>query len=654
MRVRDDGRKKEIEYQSKLSKEDVNEKSEYKGGRRIHSYEELEKREFNEYYAQGNDEDENSENEEKFDSVKYLENAEIEGETVKEREARLRRIYDAQRAAEKERKTKSRTNKLNMTFGRVARIVLVSAMTIGVTILGVRYEYLKEIKHPKEYKLEDKYTGRKAIEDWQMNLSKFLVSGKDEDDKKVSGMLEKLPTSSGEDSVSYLNMEKTYANSDEYKMKFFDEIIKTIEYTPSEVQAYDVYGNLLLNDNGNVVYRVSDVTDDDEEVVLSYVDYSAIEIDSKKVKSMMEKEGLKLGDPGYSSKLTNIFCKYMVDLGLENLPRKSEKHIVSMVKGQTGDGLHNIYAVSQEEDIFLDKLLFSSNDFYKLLERFSLTAAGGSVNPEWALWNELSDEEKEKTKEPEKVLSSLSVSQDWLDWLNSEDKEDEKEPDKYNADYVISKTWCGAYYLQNEYMTVDENGNLVRNAVGAQLGDGTFEDPASLNTEVLTVVRGNVKVDDKIQVKEYPISVKMVEYGVSEDAIKWFESKDERNRGKDVQSEIQYVYYIFEVKNLSDKTIRISDNSSLSDENVNLTKRTGKIYGITDSVILKPNEVGRIESWSCSVDLNKKYIIWGADFKREKDVVWFRKLAGDLEDTSEEKGVTLNRSRYKTPGSDAD
>ena len=133
MRVRDDGRKKEIEYQSKLSKETVNEKSEYKGGRRIHSYEEIEKREFNEYYTQDNDEDSEN-NEEKFDSVKYLENAEIEGETAREREARLRRIYDAQRAAEKERKTKSRTNKLNMTFGRVARIVLVSAMTISVTI----------------------------------------------------------------------------------------------------------------------------------------------------------------------------------------------------------------------------------------------------------------------------------------------------------------------------------------------------------------------------------------------------------------------------------------------------------------------------------------------------------------------------------------
>ena len=485
-------------------------------------------------------------------------------------------------------------------------------------------------------------------------MSKFLVSSTDENGKKQSGMLDKLPTSTGEDGVSYLNMEKTYANGSDYKMKFFDEILKTVEYTPGEVEAYDIYGNLLLDDEGNVVYRVSDVTDDNEEVILSYVDYSAIEIDSKKVKSLMEKEGLKLGDPGYSSKLTNLFCKYMVDLGLENLPRKNEKHVVSMVKGTAQDGVNSVYAVSQDEDIFLDKLLFSSNDFYKLLERFSLTAAGGSVNPEWTLWNELTDKEKKEKEEPEKIINTLSVSQNWLDWLNSEDKDEEQEPDKYNADYVIGKTWCGAYYLQNEYMTVDENGNLVRNAVGAQLGDGTFEDPASLNTEVLTVVRGNVKVDDKIQVKEYPISVKMVEYGVSEDAIKWFESKDERNRGKDVQSEIQYVYYIFEVKNLSDKTIRISDNSSLSDENVNLTKRTGKIYGITDSVILKPNEVGRIESWSCSVDLNKKYIIWGADFKREKDVVWFRKLAGDLEDTSEEKGVTLNRSRYKTPGSDAD
>ena len=139
----------------------------------------------------------------------------------------------------------------------------------------------------------------------------------------------------------------------------------------------------------------------------------------------------------------------------------------------------------------------------------------------------------------------------------------------------------------------------------------------------------------------------MVAYGVSQDAINWFESKDERNRGKDVQSEVQYVYYIFEIKNLSDKTIRIADNSSISDANVNLTKRTGIIYGLTDTLVLKPNETGRIESWGAAVDLNKKYRIWGADFKREKDVVWFRKLAGDLEDRSENKGVAINRTRYR-------
>ena len=49
----------------------------------------------------------------------------------------------------------------------------------------------------------------------------------------------------------------------------------------------------------------------------------------------------------------------------------------------------------------------------------------------------------------------------------------------------------------------------------------------------------------------------------------------------------QYVYYTFEVTNMSDKELVISDNSSLADKNANIASRTGVMYGITDSVIVK-------------------------------------------------------------------
>ena len=137
----------------------------------------------------------------------------------------------------------------------------------------------------------------------------------------------------------------------------------------------------------------------------------------------------------------------------------------------------------------------------------------------------------------------------------------------------------------------------------------------------------------------------MIEYGVSQDAIDWFESKDERNRGIDIESEVQYGYYIFEVTNMSDRELTISDNSSLCDSNVNLMSRTGDMYGLQSSVTLKPDETGIIESWSRSTELNKRYVIWGADFARRTDPIWFRVLAGNIDDPSDNKGVYINNSR---------
>ena len=62
---------------------------------------------------------------------------------------------------------------------------------------------------------------------------------------------------------------------------------------------------------------------------------------------------------------------------------------------------------------------------------------------------------------------------------------------------------------------------------------------------------------------------------------------------------------------------------------------------------LEPDEAGIIETWGSSTELNTKYLIWGSDFSREEPVVWFRVLAGNVDDPSEDKGVTLNKSRYE-------
>ena len=210
----------------------------------------------------------------------------------------------------------------------------------------------------------------------------------------------------------------------------------------------------------------------------------------------------------------------------------------------------------------------------------------------------------------------------------------------------MAKDWCGAYYLQNEHTYIDENGKEVKGKISAEVGDGTIEDPAGLNTDVLTKI--DVEETDKdgnMVVNQYPIKVKMVEYGVSQDAITWFEGKDPRNRGIDIESEVQYCYYVFEITNMSDKDLTIYDNSSLADKNANNLSRTGTMYGLQDTVILKPDQTGKIETWSRSTELNKRYVIWGRDFGKEEQRVWFRVLAGNIDDPSEDKGVYINNSR---------
>ena len=178
----------------------------------------------------------------------------------------------------------------------------------------------------------------------------------------------------------------------------------------------------------------------------------------------------------------------------------------------------------------------------------------------------------------------------------------------------------------------------MKEQVRPQLGDGSFESPASISTPVITAV---LQTDKNGKTIEKPIKVELVDFGVSEDALVWFQSKDPQNRGYNLETEVQYCYSVFKVTNLSDTELVVKDNSSLSDKNVNLSIRTGTIFGLTSELKLKPDETGYIDSWGRSTELNKKYLIWGSDFARRKDPVWFRVLAGDLEDKSDDKGVHI-------------
>lgn len=512
----------------------------------------------------------------------------------------------------------------NPSAGKIVAAVFTGIFFTGVLCLGCYAGYFNLIRYPKSISVTEKNTGIYCLENFEHNLKSMKSTGGD----------------------SYISQEVTYANGDKDKVAFYKKMLGTVKYTPYSLEGINVYGNTLKNKKDEIVYSTSSVGSG-ERVKMSYIDYSRVPIDRNVISVLMEEQDLKSGDVDYPNKLVRVFCEYMSSLPDKKIPIKTVQRIPYMVK----DG--SKYVMTSEEDIYIDRLLFSSKELYDFMDRFSAVASSvGVKNPEWEDWSSKSEEEKSKMEEPDRELQEISPTEEWLEYdkLTTAEKANIKEEDipvKYDWKLMLDKSWCGTYYLQNEYTTVDENGEMVRKKISAEVGDGTIENPAGLDTDVVTSIIVTEDENGKQVEKKYPIRVRMTDFGVSEDAIKWFEDQDVRNRGLDVTSEVQYVYYTFEVTNMSDKELVIPDNSSLADKNANVASRTGVMYGITESVTLKQDETAVIESWSRSTELNKRYVIWGADFARREEPVWFRVLAGDIDDPSEDKGVTINKSRHE-------
>lgn len=526
---------------------------------------------------------------------------------------------------EKPKKVVSAPKELKkLSGGRVFSMVLMGIVSSAILSLIVLATYKSEVMFPEKMFVEESSTGYYCLGTWEQTIKRL--------DDSIASFLE--------EDTSYLQQEVLYANDNKYKLDFLDKVIKTVSYTPKQKEATNKWGNPLIDENWNTVMESSNIKAG-EEVTLSYVDYSKIELDRKEIVSLMQAHELSVGDVDYSRKLVDVFCDYIS--GIEKLPIKEDKRYTPNLVPR-GNG----YTVTKEEDIEIDKILFSSEEFHELLVDFSVVAGGsGAENPKWAEWNSLPEEQKAEQKEPEQTIDSLQPSEAWVAWdnLDKKDKEGQEEPEKYDSKLIMSKLWCGSYYLQNEYQEIDEYGNPVNVEISAMLGEGTLEDPAGLNTDVLTYV---IYPPDEGSTEEYslkPIKIRLTDFGVSKDAIDWFESKDVRNRGIDLDSEVQYCYCTFEITNMSDIPLVVPDNFSLCDVNANLHSRTGELFGLVGELSLEPDETATIETWGMSTSLNKQYVIWGKDFDRRVEPVWFRVLLGDLEDESEDKGVYLNKSR---------
>lgn len=523
------------------------------------------------------------------------------------------------------------------TWYKIVFAVLLGLLVVGGIFLTVSAWYTNNLRYPKQETVEYQQTGMYALDTYT----------------------EQVHNLEGIDENSYLPKELLYANSNIEIEDFMYKVASTVSYDSDERVAKNIYGNDMIDKNSLDVVMEKSTVEEGEEISTFYVDYDAIEFNKAKIKKLMADEELKLGDVDYQNKLVTIFVRYinsMPELPIKEVRRVPNIQMLQMPGETEKDPMVNYYVVLPEEDIFFDTELFSSEEFYNCLDRFSALAGdsqGTSIKRSgftgWGRSAEVGSVPK-PDEESEVSFGSLQESQEYLDYmeLSPEKQATMEKPARYGYKNTIVRDWCGAYYWMNytppgEEPEVDENGNIIGKK--PKLGNGTKEDPATFGTSVVTTMfdeEGN----------EFPIRVTLTDFGVSKKAIDWFESKDIQNRGINLNSGVQYCYMIFDVTNLSDKEITIKDNSALSDRNVNLSVRTGTIFGLQDSVTLGPDETGTIESWSRSTELYLKYLIWGADFERRAEVVWFRVLAGDLEDTSQYKKVHVEGSTEPEDGVD--
>lgn len=486
-----------------------------------------------------------------------------------------------------------RAEKKPIKAWKVVLCVLIGLVTSGLIYLITGVLYTNYIRFPAQEEIITKQTGAYALENYEKQVH----------------------TQKGITKDDFLVKEIEYANSNDKKLSFIKSVVNTLHYEPFVVNAKNIFGNDMIDRDSMNVVKISSPVDEGERVTMSYVNYKAITFDEEKLSSLISDYELTKDNVNYSNVLVDMFCDYVT--GLDKLPITTVQRVPNLIKNEDS------FRVTAEEDEYLDKLFFSSDSFRDCEMRFT-EAVGKHVTG-----------------------NDLTPTKDWTKWNNLSEvkKKEEVEPLKYGK-LNISLNWCGAYYLTNDCYTEDDNGNRVNTSIKPQLGNGSFESPASLGTSVITYV---VSTDNKGELVKKPIRIEMTDFGVSEDAINWFQSKHIQNRGYILDSDVQYCYYVFKITNLSSEKLTIHDNSSLCDKNGNLSTRTGTVFGLSESITLKPDETGYIESWGRSTELNLKYAIWGADFEKKVEPVWFRVLAGDLEDKSEGKGVYLLKEKETEP-----
>ena len=206
----------------------------------------------------------NNEKDDDVDVNDYLEkmnSIKIKGESEKDRQKRLKRNQKVLNKMKSEKRSSERKNYLGLDTSKKLRIISTAGLvSIGI-FFCVDYLYLNYIRFPAQASVDEKTTGLAGLNEWREALSGY-------ENGTISSLTGK---------ESYLEDEIVYANGNETRLNFIKTVIESVKYNPGQEIALNIYGNYMLNRDGDVVYQDSNIQEG-EAVPLTYVDYSKIQL----------------------------------------------------------------------------------------------------------------------------------------------------------------------------------------------------------------------------------------------------------------------------------------------------------------------------------------------------------------------------------------
>lgn len=371
---------------------------------------------------------------------------------------------------------------------------------------------------------------------------------------------------------SHIANEWNFANENTYIHSWIKSVCSYVDFTYPQVKALNNRGEFFTDATGTVVMVDSTMSNTGDKVAVTHIDYSALSAtmdeDSTLIKELYAKSGYAPTDYTYTDEMRDLMLDYL--LSKSKYPTTITEiefplETVTLTK-ENADGTQTEYTgYKVSNDAVLDDVLFGSDEFHALIDKFALVATGVDMTQEG------------------------------------------------KSESVVTYTWVGSNFVLSKY-----DGELEKTAPE---GDGTFDKPAGIGTPIVTKALGT-------DGKYHDVRVTLVGYWQGQSAIDYAIDFSEKNRGFSADSVIKLVCFEARVENLENVPITISSEMFLGDSSSNQSTRTGSMYGFYDSATIQPHDKVVLNDWATSTELDQKYVCWGKTFLRKHPCIWFKLLAG--------------------------